>query len=182
MDSALAWIGQIAQWVGQFFPRWEIVEPAMNGVKYVRGARVVICPPGIHWYWPVTTKWETHQVARQADRLESQAFVTADGKTIEVGGLLVYRVTDLAALVTICYSPMALIQDIALTAVHDVCCAMSWPDLMTEQRKGTLDTKLKNAAKAQLKEYGVDVIKCMLTDLAPSRVIRLNQSHKEGVV
>lgn len=177
LDSALGWIGQIFEWFGKFVPRWEIVEPQVQGVKYVKGAKVVICEPGIHWWWPVTTKWETHQVVRQADELQSQTIVTVDDKTIAVSGLLVYRITDLATLVTNAYAPMELVQDIALTAVHDVCCSMTWEELKGEQRKGTLDTKLRNAAKAQLKEYGVDVVKCMLTDLAPARVIKLIQPH-----
>lgn len=175
MGDALAWVGQVFEWLGKFIPRWEIVEVQVQGVKYVGGKKVVICPPGIHWWWPVTTKWETHQVVRQADELQSQTIVTADDKTIAVSGLLVYRVTDLATLVTNAYAPMELVQDIALTAVHDVCCSMTWEELKGEQRKGTLDTKLRNAAKNQLKEYGVDVVKCMLTDLAPARVIKLIQ-------
>lgn len=179
LDSALGWIGEIASWIARFVPRWEIVEPSMAGVKYVRGARVVVCPPGVHWWWPVTTKWETHQVVRQADELASQTIVTVDDKTIAVSGLLVYRVHDLALLVTACYSPMELVQDIALTAVHDVCCAMTWEELKDEQRRGTLNTKLRNAAKNQLKEFGVEVVKCMLTDLAPARVIKLiQQPHR----
>lgn len=182
MGEAFTWLKDIADWIGRFFPRWEIVEPTMNGVKYVRGAKVVICSPGIHWWWPVTTKWEVHQVARQADRLESQTIVTADDKTIDVGGLLVYKINDLAMLVTTCYSPMSLIQDIALSAVHDVCCVLTWEQLTLAQRKGTLVTKLKNEARAQLQDYGVDVVKCMLTDLAPTRVLRINQSHAKDVI
>lgn len=181
LDNALGWIGQVFEWIGRFVPRWEIVEPTMSGVKYVRGARVVVCPAGIHWYWPVTTKWEVHQVARQADRLESQTIVTADGKVIDVGGLLVYKINNLETLVTTCYSPMSLIQDIALSAVHDVCCDMTWDELTAAQRKGTLVTRLRNEAKKQLQDYGVEIVKCMLTDLAPTKVLRVNQSHaREG--
>lgn len=173
MDSALAWVSQIADWIGKFIPRWIIVDPTRQGIKFVRGKRVVVCQPGIHWYWPLVTEWQDWPVVRQADDLQSQTIVTVDDKTIAVSGLLVYKVTDLATLVTSAYSPMQLVQDIALTAVHDVCCSMTWEDLKAEQRKGTLDTKLRNAAKAQLKEYGVDVVKCMLIDLAPARVFKL---------
>jgi hypothetical protein len=53
---------------------------------------------------------------------------------------------------------------------------MTLDDLHAEQRRGTLDTKLKNAAKKQLEDYGVRVMKVQLTDLAESRVLRLVQS------
>jgi len=72
------------------------------------------------------------------------------------------------------------VKDIALSAVHDVCCRMSWHDLKDEQRRGTLDTKLKNEAKKSLEDYGVRVLKTMLTDLAPCRVVKLIQSMSKG--
>jgi hypothetical protein len=45
-----------------------------------------------------------------------------------------------------------------------------------KQRNRTLDTELKNAALADLKEYGIKVWKVMLTDLAPCRVLKIVQS------
>ncbi len=176
MNGALEWIGQIADWVGKFFPRWVILNPTEGAVKFVRGSRIVVCGAGIHWYWPVTTLWEMYPVARQADNLPTQTLVTLDDKTIAVGGMLVYRVDDLGKLLTMTHHPVRLVQDIALTAVHDVCCQLTWDQLKVEQRKSTLDTKLKNAAHRQLAEYGVAVIKCMLTDMAPTRVLKIIQS------
>ena len=176
MDNALAWIGQIADWFGRFFPRWVILNPTEGAVKFVRGSRVVVCGAGIHWYWPVTTTWHEYPIARQTDNLPTQTLVTSDGKVVAVGGMLVYSVHDLGKLMTSCHHPVSLIQDLALTVVHDICAKLEWEELKLENRKGTLDTKLKNAAKNQLTEYGVTVIKLMLTDLAPARVIKLIQS------
>ena len=179
MDSALAWIGQLAQWFGQFFPRWTIVIPQRRGIKYVRGRKVVVCEPGIHWFWPVTTLWQDWPVMRQGVSLPSQTMVTVDDKTIEASGMLIYSVSDIETFMLRSYSPDHLVQEIALTAIHDVCCSMTWDELKGEQRKGTLDTKLKNAAKAQLKDYGVEVVKCMLTTLGPSRILKLVQASAE---
>lgn len=176
LDQALGWIGQIADWFGKFIPRWVIVVTTRKGVKFVRGSRVVICEPGIHWYWPAVTEWTDWPVVRQGETLAAQTIVTTDDKTITVGGMLIYQIVDVESFMVKAYSPVHLVQEIALTAVHDVCCSMSWEELKAEQRRGTLDTKLKNAAKSQLKEYGIEVIKCMLTDLAPCRVLKLIQS------
>jgi hypothetical protein len=182
MESALAWIGQIAAWFGQWIPRWVILDTTEGAVKYVRGKRPVVCLAGIHWYWPVLSTWVPYPVARQGDKLETQTIETADDKTIIVGGMLVYSVSDLAALVTTTHSPSATIKDIALTAVHDICCQMTWAELGAEQRRGTLDTKLKNAAQRALSDYGVKVIKLMLTNLARTRVLKVAQSvNNEGV-
>jgi len=177
--DAFAWIGQIFDWFGKFIPRWIIINPTEGGVKYVRGRDVKVLASGIHWYWPAVTEIDTYPTARQADRLQTQTMCTADDKTIIVGGLLVYRVEDVGKLLPTTFEPSIAIKDIALTAVHDVCCRMDWSPLKLEQQKGTLDTKLKNAAQRELSDYGVRVLKLMLTDLAPCRVLKLSQSTSQ---
>lgn len=176
MDSALAWIGQLAEWVGKFIPRWVILDTTEGAVAYIGGKTPKALGPGIHWYWPARTYLNTYPTARQADRLGTQTMCTTDDKTIIVGGMLVYRVTDLVALLSTTHSAAKAVTDIALTAIHDVCCRLSWAELKEEQRKSTLDTKLKNAAQKELNDYGVKVIKLMLTDLAPCRVLKVSQT------
>lgn len=176
MDTALGWIGQIVEWVGRWIPRAVIMDTTEGGIKYVWGKTPIYCGPGFHWYWPISTKWFEYPTARQGVQLETQTMVTTDDRTFIVGGILVYSVTDLLALATTTAYPDPTIKDIALTSIHDVCCNMSWEELKAEQRKGTLDTKLKNSAKKQLSDYGVEVIKLMLTSLAPARVLKISQS------
>lgn len=181
MEGALAWISELAQWFGKFIPRWEILNTTMGAVKFVRGNRVVALGPGIHWYWPVMTDFQVYPTARQADALQSQTIVTSDDKTIVVSGMIVYEVSDIAKLVAFTYDPQNTIRDIALSAIHDVCARMSWEEIKQGQRKGTLDTRLKNETRKALEPYGVNVLKTMLTDLAPGRVLKIIQSTgKDG--
>lgn len=182
MDSALAWIGQIANWLGTFIPRWTIYDTTEGGVKFVCGKKAVGLGPGIHWYWPVTTTIVNYPTARQADDLRSQTMMTLDDRVIVVGGMIVYEVTDVLTLLSTSHSAATTIKDLALTAVHDVCCNLSLSDLMSENRKGTLDTKLRNSAQKVLTPYGVRVLKLMLIELAPCRVLKLIQttSSQEG--
>lgn len=179
MNEALAWIGQLIDWVGRFVPRWVILDTTEGAVKYIRGSKVVALGAGIHWYWPLVTTWQTYPTARQADDLRSQTIVTMDDKTIIVGGMLVYEVKDIEKLLAHTHNPATTVTDIALTAVHDVCCRHTWEELKAGQRKGTLDTKLKNTAQDALSDYGVKVVKCMLTDLAPTRVIKVMGDYKQ---
>lgn len=163
-------------WFGQFVPRWVILDTTMGGIKFVRGSRVVILKPGVHWYWPVTTMFQVYPTARQADDLRSQTMVTTDDKVIIVGGMIVYGVDDLEPLLAHTFDAATTIKEIALSAIHDVCCSMTWQELKDEQRRGTLDTKLKHATKRALAGYGVNVEKVMLTDLAPARVLKIMQA------
>lgn len=180
MGEALAWIGYCVEWFGKFIPRWRVLDTTEGMVKFVRGKKVVVCGPGVHFWWPAVTVTNVYPTARQADRLPTQTMCTTDDKTIIVGGMLVYKVDDLGLLLSTTHSAVAAIKDICLSAVHDVCCSMSWAELKDEQQRGTLDTKLKNAAQKQLTEYGVKVVKLMLTDLAPCRVLKLSQSNEEN--
>lgn len=176
MDSALAWIGSIADWVGKFFPRWEILDTTAGAIKFVRGSKVKVCGPGIHWYWPATTRFVAYPTARQAEDLRSQTFVTKDDKVIVVGGMIVYEVVNLEPLLAHTYDAPQTIKDISLTVVHDVCCQLTWEELKEQQRNGKLDRALRAEAKKVLEPYGVKVLKMMLTDCAPARVLKLLQS------
>jgi len=130
-------------------------------------------------YWPLTTDFLEYPVVRQAVTLREQTLVTTDDKTVVIGGMMIFRVPQLITLVGETYWPDQTVKDLSLTAVHDVCCKLSWDQLKDEQRRGTLDTKLKNEAQAALKAYGVEVVKLMLTDLAPCRVLRLVNTQAE---
>lgn len=176
MDTALAWIGKLADWIGSFIPRWVILDTTEAAIKYVRGHKVVMCQPGIHWYWPVTTLWSPYPTARQSDRLETQTMETKDGKPFIVSGTLTYAIEDISKLVPTTYSPTTTIVEIAQTALHDVLCAENWEDICVAQRRGTLKTQLKNVAQRELDDYGVNVIRFKLNSLARCRVIKISQT------
>jgi regulator of protease activity HflC (stomatin/prohibitin superfamily) len=176
MDSALSWIGTIAGWVGQFFPRLEIVTTTHGAVKWVKGSKVIALGPGWHWYWPFTTKFESYPTARQAVDLRSQTITTADDKTIIAGGLIIYEIKDIEAICAHTFDADETIADICLSAVHDVLCTKSWAEIRDAQRSGNLDRDLRVEVRKSLDSYGVRVLKMTLTDLAPCRVIKLLQS------
>ncbi len=192
MESAFAWIGKIADWIGQWIPRREILDTTEGAIKYTgfflpRGLRVrlrgfdgdmkiKVCSAGIHWYWPASSSWVQYPTARQTDRLETQTMESKDGKTFLAGGTLTYRVKDLAMLVPMNHSPVTATIDVAMTALHDVCCKYDWAELQELQRKGTLKTELRRKAQADLEEIGIEVVRLKLNSLARCRVLKISQS------
>lgn len=179
--NALDWIGQIADWIGRFIPRWEIVDTTQGAVKFVKGARVVALGPGIHWFWPITTTFVKHPTARQATDLRAQTLCTTDDRSIVVGGMVVYEITDIEAILARTYEPDDTIKDVALSAIHDVCCQKSWGELRAAQRAGELDKELRREVARELNRFGVKVLKTTLTDLALCRVLKLVTSvSKDG--
>jgi len=181
MNDALGWVGQLVEWVGQFIPRWEIVNTTQGAVKFVRGSRIIALGPGIHWYWPVMTEFVVYPTARQANTLPSQTLLTSDGNVVAVTALIVFEVADVAALVAHTYEPDNTVEDIAQAAVHDVLCQQSWDHLRNQAHSRALHTLLRQEAQRGLKPYGVRVLRVNLIDLAPCHVIRLMQSSAERV-
>jgi regulator of protease activity HflC (stomatin/prohibitin superfamily) len=176
METAFAWIGQIVEWLGRFIPRLVILDTTQGAIKYKHGKTPVAYGPGLHFFWPLVTTWETYPTARQTDRLETQTMESKDGKTFLVSGTLTYCVEDLSKLLPVVAFATRNTIDIAMTALHDVCCDFDWAELQREQQRGTLKTKLRNEAQHQLGEYGIRVIKLQLNTLARCRVLKVSQS------
>jgi regulator of protease activity HflC (stomatin/prohibitin superfamily) len=188
MDSALAWIGQIAAWIGQWFPRWMIVERNAEALKtegfflpakwrrYKENSRIEVCRAGLHWWWPATTTFDVYPTAFQTDNLPSQTVETSDGISVTVGGMVSYRVHDLAKLIPNCYSPVKAIQTMTLPAIHQVVCRLTWAELSEMQRKRTLGTKLRKETEKGLQDFGIEVDSVELTDLVRTPAFRLIQS------
>ncbi len=191
MGSAFEWVGQLVSWFAQFFPRFVTLDTTQGAVKFEGfflpqrlrrfdgDMRLTLCGPGLHWFWPATTSFQIYPTEYQTDNLPSQTIETSDGKSISVGGMVTYTVTDLLMLLPRTHSAVKMVQVKVLAAIHEVICKMSWEQLTIEQRKGTLNTKLRHAAQKQLTEFGVKIEECMLTDLARSRVFRLIQSTQQ---
>lgn len=182
MDAALGWIGQLIQWFGMFIPRRVIIPTTHAGVKWVLGNKVVPLGPGIHFYWPIVTELTTYPTARQATDLRTQTLMTTDGKTIAVGGMIVYEIRDIEAILAHTYDPEQTIKDIALSAIHDVLVTMSADELKLETELGTLSLRLRRRVRKELTKYGVKVLKVALTDFAFTRVYKVIQStSQEGL-
>lgn len=177
MGDALQWINQIAEWVGRLIPKWTVVPATHAGVKFVRGKRVVAFGAGIQIWWPAATEIKTYPVVRQAVDLRTQTCVTVDDKVIAVGGLIVYRISDIKAILGQTFDPDNTIKDICAGAIHDVCAAYTWEAM----REIHFTKELRRTMQKRLRPYGVHVMRATITDLAPCRVLRLVQSTASDV-
>jgi regulator of protease activity HflC (stomatin/prohibitin superfamily) len=188
MQAAFEWIGKIADWIGQWIPRWQMVNSTHAYVKYEGfflpsrwrrfkdDIRVTRCDPGIFWWWPATTNIDHYPTVYQSDNLPSQTFETEDGVSITVGAIVSYTVTDVVTLLTGNQNAVKTIEVESLAAIHQVCCRMKYAELREEQRRRTLGTKLRNEAQRGLDRWGVKVEDCRLTDLTRTKALRLIQS------
>ena len=176
MDAAFAWIGQFVEWLAAFFPRWVIVDTRQAGLFWRRGHTVIVKGPGWWWYWPLLTRLEVIETARRAVDLRDQTVTTTDGKTIAIGGVIVFEVSDVEKFAARTNAPHDTIHSIVVSAMQEVCCKKAWADMQAEQQSGKLDRDLRREVKEWLDGYGVAALKVTLTDLSPCRVFKLVQN------
>lgn len=180
MDNAFAWLRDCAEWLARFIPKWRVVATTHGWVKFGPKGKVLCGGPGIVWWWEVTTELHTYPVVRQTVPLPTQVVTTTDEQTVAVSGLLVYEITDLEKILAHTYDPEDTVKDIASSSLHDVLSRQSWPEIRTGQGR-TLDTRLKNYARKDLDDYGVNVIKFTLTTCAKCTVARdIRSVFQEG--
>jgi regulator of protease activity HflC (stomatin/prohibitin superfamily) len=178
MEGALAWISNIVEWIGQFIPQRRLIASTHAGVKWrnsLRGGRqaVIKLSPGMHWFWPFTTDLTTYPTARQTIKLNHVTISTVDDKTVAVGALFVYEISDIEAILAKTYDPEDTIHDIAVGALSRVVCNSSWPELTQMRRSGALDKAIKVKVRKDLERYGVRVLRTVVTDLAAIRVYKV---------
>lgn len=189
MEAVLGWIGQIAEWFGQFIPRRTIVGPTEAGIKSITRFKRVgrfswesfievrKFGPGMQFHWPLRTELLVHPVARQTLDLRPQVLTVKEGTSILIGGLITYRIKDVEQALAHTEHIDSTIRDAALSATSAVIGKFNtWDELKEAEQSGKLDTLLRDEARSVLRPYGVAVVKMTHTDLAKTRVIKLAMS------
>lgn len=176
METAFAWIGQVMEWFGRWIPKILIVRATHAGVKFIRGWKVKELKPGMHIYWPITTEIAILPTARQTHSLFSQVMITKDGKQVVVGGVVIYTIVNVISAVSENWDVSDTINDITQTAIVSVLTAWNLEDVISKIT-GDLEKELTTATRERLKQYGVKVHKCAITDFSTCRVIKLMNDH-----
>lgn len=171
LNSALGWIGQLVEWFGRFVPRWHLVAATERAVKFLPGGKTKEVGPGIRWFWPVTTVMQVIPVVRQVQSVRPQTLLTADGKSVFVSGVVVFRINDLHKFMVKNYETRDNIDEIASAAIRKVIISLSFEAI--QNGRGTLDRDLRAEARRALRSYGVLVESCSLVDFSTATVQNL---------
>lgn len=167
MEAAFGWLGDLMRAVMSLFPRILIVRKTHAGVKFAMGSRVRVMHPGLHWVFPLLDEYEVVPVERQTANLDGQYLVTLDGRTIAVGGIVVYRVSCVESLLTNTWDYEDTINDFAMAAIKSVVTSHVMGDLLGPG----VDDQLRDRLAASLDHYGVEVIEFTLSDCSPCIVL-----------
>lgn len=185
LESAFAWIGQIAEWIGQWFPRWEIIDTTEGWIKWVGGSKVKTGGAGIVWYWPARTKFRKHYTARDSINCKAQTVTLLSGETVLIESAVIYEIKDLAKLAGETADPLITIEDLTMGAVMSVMETYpSWEDVLKASirapraRDTEFNRSMREAVQAALLAYGVQVLAVLFQNKAKTRVLKLVNSQE----
>ena len=120
METAFAWLGEIMNWFGKWFPRLLIVRSTHAGVRFRHGKKPEALMPGLRVYWPLVTEVDIIPTARQTHNLPTQALMTSDGKKVVVSGAVVYRIADVLATIARNWDVSDTLNDISMVAITQI--------------------------------------------------------------
>lgn len=167
MNSALAWINDLALWVGQFVPRWVIVKVNEGGLRF-NGHTTSELHSGVNFYWPARTKIQIIPIVRRTLQTPTQVLVGHSFLPNAVAAVVTFHIFDVTLALRDNWKLGSLIEDETQNIVST---HVSGKDL----RK--LDVKVLAAALTEevseaLKPYGVGVEKVGIVHLTPSIPIK----------
>lgn len=161
------WISDFFYAFGKLFPRIFIVKKTHRGLKFVWGSDVREIEPGIHWYWPLITKYKLLPINEQVLLLNTQTLITADNVEVSLSAFLIYKIIDIKAAILNAYDIYQIMDDRIQGIILEEVRENNFEDL--------INIVLTEKAGEELAIYGVEVVRCRLANLSKSRTFRLIQ-------
>lgn len=92
--ESLAFLNDFFQWIGQWFPRWDLLLPTEGGVKFRPEGEIILLEPGeIYWWWPVTSYVAKINTNRQTLTF-GQRLTTKDEVSVQVNTVIAFTIWD----------------------------------------------------------------------------------------
>lgn len=167
MNSALAWINDLALWIGQFFPRWVIVKVNEGGLRF-RGNKTYELHPGVNFWWPARSRVEVIPIVRRTLQTPTQVVAGHAFLPNAVAAFVTFHIIDVTLAIRDNWRLGSLIED---ETQNILAAAVAGQDLSKLDIK-ELASALTMEVRAVLKPYGIGVEKVGIVHLAPSIPIK----------
>lgn len=176
MSIGLDWINDVAAWVGELIPQWDLLQVNEAGVKYLPGGKVKVIKPGIYWHWPVTTNVETIDIKRQTLTF-GQRLTTKDEYTVQCNTVIVFTINDVRKALVDTYDFEDTIGEAAQKLTVKPIMSRTFEQICTDMADSNeMRNEVTRAARSLLSDYGVEVIDGYVCDFTETRVF----SHEGG--
>ena len=177
MEHAFSWIGKIFDFLFSLFPRLLIINAVSQGVKWRHGKHVMKLDPGLHIYLPLVTEVLILACAKQTHPIPSQALFTKDKKKVVISSIVVYEIHDAAEAVgKSAWDLEGNLTDYVQSIVVEVVMSYTLDELiegLAEGEGSELNQRLTGNVKEAMLEFGVNILRCRITELSQPTVIKI---------
>lgn len=161
------WLKELLQSIANLIPRIWLVNPDESGVRITLGKHYKPTPPGWYVYWPIIQDPIKLTVTPQIKDIRSQSVLTPYNESFCVGGAVKYRIKDAVAAILKVQDFDQTLQALCLGII-----SRYFADKVNDDYSDLEDYVVKGV-KGAARGWGLDVMAVYITDLGPTRNIRL---------
>jgi len=165
------WLAEIIGSLLSWLPRLELVKTTHRGVRHGR-RRAKLLEPGLHWWVPLIHEIQTAPVRRQTINLKPQT-VQCKARAVTVSGTLTFEIVDVTKALLEVWDFDQTAADVAQVAIAEELSGRTVQALVEELSSGELSRKLGSKCRRALRGFGLRVLRCGLSDLSVSSVVRV---------
>ena len=163
------WIREIFSALREHLTPFAIVHPYQNAGVLRLGLYNRTLSPGFHWKWPFAEEILHENIYITTLALEPQTITTKDDKTVVVGGIVRYKISDIKPFITEIGNQHDLLRDTSMGAVLKQVRQIDLRSLLDEPP----ENKIASDIRRQVKAYGLDIDSFTFTDIGQIRTLRL---------
>ena len=168
----MTWLQDLINKLLSVFPRLWFVSPDEAGIRLTLGNHVYSAGPGWYVWWPMIQKVTSITVTPQVVDLRPQSVMLQDHTSFVCGGAVKYRIKDATA-------AMLKVQDFD-QSLQALCLGMIsryFTDKCDDDDYSDLSDYVIKAIKEAARGWGLDIMAVYITDLGPTRNIRILTDH-----
>ncbi|MDE1906007.1 MAG: hypothetical protein KGH75_06100 [Rhodospirillales bacterium] len=163
------WLREIFAAIHEHLTPFVIVHVYQNAAVLRFGKYERTLGPGFHWKLPFAEDVIPENIYHTTLALEHQTITTKDDKTVVVGGIVRYCISDIEPFITEIGNQHDLLRDTSMGAVLKQVRQIELRTLLDEPP----ENKIASDIRRQVKPYGMEIDSFTFTDIGQIRTLRL---------
>lgn len=154
----------------RFLPRFGAVFPNERGVFLRMGKYKKTLEPGLYFCFPIIDEIQKLDVTTQVINLPNQSVTTKDGKSLAISGAVEYSIYDSRKALLEVQNFDVSLQNLSMGIIADYIKQRAYQDCI---KLNGLEAQIVESIKDRASDWGLDITRLWITDLAEHHVYRL---------
>jgi len=178
-ESFGEWITKAIDQLADYIKPWVLVNSYQEAVIQRTGVYHRTLPPGLHPKWPFFEYHRFVNVKPDTIEMEPIAITTLDGKTVALGLMIHYQITNSKKFELDNNDSITNVRDIARAEMSDLLEDINW----TDTRKKTTKNALQRSLTPKFADMGITILDLKFTHKCETRAFKLfTNPEKAGLM